>query len=107
MDDTHTITPHILSRARDGRVLCLPMDDDGREVIAVFANRTVAEDVAPEGYRPVYCGHEKIEKLSEALEVPLVALLGLGDDPLDGSVFTAEAFVGVLTGEWGDDESAL
>jgi hypothetical protein len=82
MSDIHRIRPHIA--VKDG-VLSMPVDDDGRRGIMIFASRTAAEEMSPPGYFPVSVSVREIEKLSEALHVWLVALVGLDDDELDGS----------------------
>ena len=98
MTDTHTISPHVLTHD-DGRVLCLPTDErHERKGIAVFTDRGVAEEMSPDGFRAVYCGPEDLEKLSEALHIWLVVLIGLGGD-LEGSILSLDAFMGTLLGE--------
>jgi hypothetical protein len=95
MDDTYSITPHILTH-HDGGVLCLPTDESNEHKgIAVFTSRYVAEEMAPDGFYPVYCGPKELERLAETLHVWLVVLIGLGGD-LEGSVLDLDAFVGAL-----------
>ena len=64
MRDIYTISPHVL--VGDGSVLTLPTDDDDRLGIAVFQSKGLAEELAPDGFRPAYCGPEELEKLAEA-----------------------------------------
>jgi hypothetical protein len=89
--DIYNISPHILV-GYEG-VITLPTDDDGRQGIALFQSKGLAEELAPEGYKPVYCGPEQLEKLAEVLHCWLVALVQGGSQ---GSVFTVDAFVALL-----------
>ena len=94
----YTITPHILTR-EDGRVLCLPADDtQERQGIAIFTSREVAEELAPDGFEPLYCGPEDLLLLAECLHVWLVCLLSR-DGELNGSVLTTDVFAAALEGE--------
>jgi hypothetical protein len=91
MNDTYTISPHVL--VSEEGVLTLPTDDDARQGIALFTSRDAAYELAPKGFLPVYCGPEELEKLAEVLHIWLVALVG---GELEGAVFTTDAFVAVL-----------
>ena len=94
----YTITPHILARS-DGKVLCLPADDtQERQGIAIFTSREVAEELAPDGFEPLYCGPEELLLLAECLHVWLVCLLSR-DGELNGSVLTTDVFAAALEGE--------
>ena len=97
MSVTYTLSPHILT-SDDGRILCLPTKGDTHQAVAVFANKDVADELAPKGFYPLYVSLQELQGLSEGLHVWLVALIGLGGD-LEGSVFTTDAFVGALEGE--------
>jgi hypothetical protein len=91
MSDIHTISPHVL--VGDGSVLTLPTDDDDRPGIAVFQSKGLAEELAPDGFRPAYCGPEELEKLAEDMHIWLVALVQGG---LQGSIFTVDMFLALL-----------
>jgi hypothetical protein len=91
MRDIYTISPHVL--VGDGSVLTLPTDDDDRLGIAVFQSKGLAEELAPDGFRPAYCGPEELEKLAEDMHIWLVALVQGG---LQGSVFTVDMFTALL-----------
>ena len=67
MRDIYTISPHVL--VGDGSVLTLPTDDDDRPGIAVFQSKGLAEELAPDGFRPAYCGPEELEKLAEDMHI--------------------------------------
>jgi hypothetical protein len=98
LSDTYSISPHILGHP-DGRVLCLSTDErHERKGIAVFANKPVAEELAPSGFYAVYCGPEELLDLAEELHAWVVVLLGLEGD-LEGSVLPLDVFVGILLGE--------
>jgi hypothetical protein len=83
---------------KGSRVLTLDTDDEGREGIAVFTSREKAEEVSPEGYRALYIDADGLLKLSEALHVWLVALIGL-EGHLEGSILTVDVFTAALEGE--------
>ena len=91
MRDIYTISPHVL--VGDGSVLTLPTDDDDRLGIAVFQGKGLAEELAPDGFRPAYCGPEELEKLAEDMHIWLVALVQGG---LQGRVFTVDMFTALL-----------
>ena len=91
MRDIYTISPHVL--VGDGSVLTLPTDDDDRLGIAVFQSKGLAEELAPDGFRPAYCGPEELEKLAEDMHIWLVAFVQGG---LQGRVFTVDMFTALL-----------
>ena len=50
-------------------------DTQERQGIAIFTSREVAEELAPDGFEPLYCGPEDLLLLAECLHVWLVCLL--------------------------------